>query len=142
MSRLAIQEDRRHGNVVWVNPILEWSARDIRVYMEEHDLPPNPVVEHLHRSGECLCGAFAKSSDLREVEFFYPQAAKPLRELEAEVMRRGLPNPRWGGQGRVTIPREQLGLELCSSCELRDESNGVPMAMGRAIAKAVRRATR
>src|SRR3990167_745245 len=119
MSKQPIQEDRRHGNIVWVNPILDWSARDIRVYMEHHRIPTNPVVDSLHRSGECLCGAFAKSSDLREIEFFYPEAARPLRELELEVARRGLPNARWGGQVRVTIPREQLGLPLCSSCELR-----------------------
>ena len=42
------------GRAVWVNPLIDWTARDRKAYMKEHGLPVNPVVQKLCMSGECL----------------------------------------------------------------------------------------
>ena len=86
----------RKGGQVWVNPLLNWSNDLMREYRTTRGLPVNEVTEHLHMSGECLCGAFARPGELEEVGFFYPDFVKQIRDLEAEVKAKGLPACKWG----------------------------------------------
>jgi hypothetical protein len=96
-----------------VSPLVHWTDAHMREYRARHRcqldhdhaphrlchegaLPLNEVTEHLHMSGECLCGAYAKPGELDEVEFFYPHAAEPLRKLEAEAEAAGVPYCKWG----------------------------------------------
>ena len=113
---------RREGARVWVNPTLEWSALDVSRYVDAQGLQRNPVVDKLHRSGECLCGALADPKELGEIEFWYPEVGKRIRELEHACFKRGLPY-RWGRDASVPIDPAQPMLPLCQSCETRwDES--------------------
>jgi 3'-phosphoadenosine 5'-phosphosulfate sulfotransferase (PAPS reductase)/FAD synthetase len=126
----AIDQD---GAIVWVSPLVHWTDAHMREYRARHRcqldhehaphrlctpnaLPLNEVTEHLHMSGECLCGAYAKPGELDEVEFFYPETAAQLRALEAETGAAGIAACRWGqkppGGGDATIPAGRL----CSSC--------------------------
>lgn len=121
------------GSIVWVSPLVHWTDAHMREYRARHRcnlphqhakhmlcydnaLPLNEVTTHLHMSGECLCGAFAKPGELEEIEFFYPGATKPLRDLEQEAAAAGIPACRWGkkppGQTNGTSPAGRL----CSSC--------------------------
>lgn len=71
---------------IWVSPIMDWTQADCDEYIEEHDLPRNPVVENIHRSGECFCGAFAtRDEELIDLQAHYPDHAEWLMELEKEV---------------------------------------------------------
>jgi 3'-phosphoadenosine 5'-phosphosulfate sulfotransferase (PAPS reductase)/FAD synthetase len=99
-----------------VNPILKWSGIDVSRYIEEHGLERNPVVDKLHRSGECLCGALAHPRELEWIEFWYPDVAARIRDLERQCYERGL-RYRWG-HVRVAPPdpRQQM-LPLCYSCQ-------------------------
>jgi 3'-phosphoadenosine 5'-phosphosulfate sulfotransferase (PAPS reductase)/FAD synthetase len=126
----AIDQD---GAIVWVSPIVHWTDAHMREYRARHRcqqdhehaehrlcfdgaLPLNEVTEHIHMSGECLCGAYAKPGELDEVEFFYPETAARLRALEAEAEAASIPACRWGqkppGGGDVDTPAGRL----CSSC--------------------------
>ncbi|KAB1146783.1 phosphoadenosine phosphosulfate reductase family protein [Streptomyces luteolifulvus] len=106
----AIDQD---GAIVWVSAIVHWTDVHMREYraryrcQQDHEhaqhrlcfdgaLPLNEVTEHLHMSGECLCGAFAKPGELDEIEFFYPEVAGALRDLERQAERAGIPACRWG----------------------------------------------
>jgi 3'-phosphoadenosine 5'-phosphosulfate sulfotransferase (PAPS reductase)/FAD synthetase len=119
------------GSIVWVSPLVHWTDAHMREYRARHRcqldhehaphrlchdgaLPLNEVTEHLHMSGECLCGAYAKPGELDEVEFFYPEAAKPLRALEAEAEQAGIRYCKWG-QPNGKTPTGPAG-RLCSSC--------------------------
>ena len=62
-------------------------------YFAHYGVPRNPVVDLIHKSGECLCGAFAKPNELREIEYWYPEVGKRIRDLEAKVRAAGFP---WG----------------------------------------------
>lgn len=111
---------RRERAQLWINPILEWSALDVNRYMEEHGIPRNPVVDKLHRSGECLCGALARPEELEEVGFWYPEVAKRLKNLEHACFKLELPY-RWGSKPSTAIEPLQPMLPLCRDCPTRWE---------------------
>lgn len=110
-------EHRREGAQVWVNPIVTWSKRDCLDEIERAGLPRNPVVDKLHKSGECLCGAFARKGEIEELELWYPEVAAEIHALEAKVEAAGHDRCRWGVKTRPVHP-DQLRLlgPLCSSC--------------------------
>lgn len=93
-----VQEIKRRRGQVWVAPILEWSKYAINDYIEQQNLQRNPVVDMLHMSGECLCGAYAHPGDLEELRQWFPDKAREIEELEARVHDAGYPW-RWDDEG-------------------------------------------
>lgn len=85
-----IQED---GVKIWCAVIHDWSKKDCNKYIEEQGLPQNPVVLKINKSGECLCGAFARKGELDQLIEHYPEVAEKIRRLEEEVQAAGFP---WG----------------------------------------------
>lgn len=110
---------REHAQL-WINPIHQWTALEVSRYVDAQGLQRNPVVDTLHRSGECLCGALADPRELDEIAFWYPAVAARLRDLERQCFDRGLPY-RWGRRASVPIDPNQPMLPLCSSCSTRWE---------------------
>ncbi len=87
--------------------------------MEFLSLRRSPVVDLIHKSGECLCGAFASKGELAELALWFPAVAAELRELEAEVQ----PRFGWGWEGRPPDKRArrrrsagQIEMPLCHNC--------------------------
>ena len=112
------RRDRKMPGIVWVCPTLDWTALDCTEYIDTQGLQRNPVVDKLHRSGECLCGALARPEEIREIDLWYPEAGKRIHALEEECFKRGLPSE-WGSRKQEMPAPEQLGMELCQSCETR-----------------------
>jgi 3'-phosphoadenosine 5'-phosphosulfate sulfotransferase (PAPS reductase)/FAD synthetase len=113
----------REGAKVWVAPILNWSSDDKNDYIEAQGLPRNPVVGALCMSGECLCGAFARPDEMVEIETFYPETARRIRDLEARAREVGV-HARWGTRPpREPKEERQLSLPLCHSCQARRETD-------------------
>lgn len=112
----------RVGAQVWVNPILDWAKADCHDFMEAERLPRNEVVDLLHRSGECLCGALAHHSEMREIETWYPGEAETLHGYERLAREHGHLEDVWAG--RLTVNRRQMriGLPLCQSCVREQEA--------------------
>ncbi|MEV6399578.1 phosphoadenosine phosphosulfate reductase family protein [Streptomyces sp. NPDC051907] len=127
------EEVDREGALLWVSPIVHWTDAHMREYRARHRcnlphqhaehqlcwpdaLPLNAVTVHLHMSGECLCGAFAKPNELDEIEFFYPHAAKPLRDLQREAEALGLTACTWGQRPPGSRRRRPAG-RLCAKCD-------------------------
>ena len=108
---------QRQGNTVWVAPILEFTSKDIWDYRDEHQLPRNEVVDVLHMSGECLCGAFSKPGELDYIGHFYPDIVNRIRLLERRAHEQGLKSCHWGPQSSKAI-REAPG-PLCNGCVYR-----------------------
>ena len=120
---------RRDGAKVWVNPILAFSARDVNTYIEVYGLQRNPVVDKLHRSGECLCGALARPEELDEIAYWYPDVAAGIRDLERRCFESGLPY-NWGSKPSPTTPESQgRFLDLCQSCQTRWEVSAPEIAI-------------
>lgn len=108
---------RRQGAQLWVNPILDWSKSDCHDYMQWSRLPRNPVVDLLHRSGECLCGALAHHSEMREIETWFPETAEELHGYEQLSRDNGHLEDVWAGRlGAVSRRQLRIAGELCQSC--------------------------
>ena len=119
---------RRMGNVepiqkdgarIWCAVIHDWTKEDCNRYLAANAIQRNPVVDRLCKSGECLCGAFAKRGELTELAAEYPEVAARIRALEAEVADR-FP---WGWEGRPTRDHldrskgQQLFEFMCTDCK-------------------------
>lgn len=108
----------RIGAQVWVNPILAWTKADCHTFMEIERLERNPVVDLLHRSGECLCGALAHQSEIKDIEAWYPKAAAELHGYEQLARENGHIEDVWARRLR-NVSRQQLRIDhpLCVGCE-------------------------
>lgn len=107
----------RVGAQVWMNPILDWTAADCNQFIETEGLARNPVVDLLHRSGECLCGALAHRSEFADIQGWFPDVATEIQGYEQLAREHGHLEDVWAG--RLTVNRQQLRIDhpLCSSCE-------------------------
>lgn len=111
------EEVQIEGRRIWVAPIHDWSKLDTTNLLEYAQQPRNPVVDLIHKSGECLCGAFAKKGELAELNMW--DLTRPaydyLKNLEDEVG----PKFGWGwGERPRRNNQELLPLgPLCWSCD-------------------------
>lgn len=117
---------QRVGRQLWVAPLLQWSKEEVLHLLEAERIPRNPASVTIHKSGECLCGAYARRGELQELCFWFPDTGKRLLELERIAREEGFPwgweegPPEWWEQakaGQAFLP----GFEpepgwLCSSC--------------------------
>jgi len=114
---------RRRGASVWAAPLEHWKKRDCHDYMDHYELDRNPVVDLLHMSGECLCGAYARLDEMADLEAWFPEEAAYLRDLERRVEEAGQVSCMWGYPARYTSlqhPAQQhLFSPLCVGCETK-----------------------
>lgn len=124
--RMSSPEFSRDRSIIWIAPIVNWTKSDINLYRKLNpDIPRNPVSDMLHMSGECMCGAFAKVGERNALEFFYPEFAKRISDIEKKVMLNQnikLERTTWGwGVHRKRNRSKKIG-ELCSSCEFGENN--------------------
>lgn len=113
------------GRKYFVAPIWDWTARDTREYIRAQGIRPNPVAALIHKSGECLCGAFAKPGELDEIRTWFPEVAAEIDDIEQEARAAGFPwgwedaPPKWftrHSNGQGFLPGMVPEGVLCSSC--------------------------
>ena len=128
------EECQIDGQRIWVAPIHDWTKRDIHEFMERWKIPKNPIVGLIHKSGECLCGAFAKPGELEELNLWPEtrEAYHRIKALEAEVAAKGFPwsweqgPPEWWmekkrGQCFMLEYDNNKPQHLCWSCNKRQQ---------------------
>ncbi|MFB4275787.1 phosphoadenosine phosphosulfate reductase family protein [Nonomuraea sp. MTCD27] len=104
------------GGIIWCSPIVHFTNAQMAEYRTRFNLPRNPVSEHLHMSGECLCGCFSKEGELEEIEFFYPKAAYRIRSLEKRVEAAGIAACKWGKRPPGAVDSAEPAGRLCRKC--------------------------
>jgi 3'-phosphoadenosine 5'-phosphosulfate sulfotransferase (PAPS reductase)/FAD synthetase len=109
----AIQKIRAQ---VWMSLIHDWSKADVLAYVQNHSLPRNPVVDVLHHSCECLCGAFAREGEREEIAFWYPKTADHISRLEAKVKAAGQSGCVWAPAAAARDNGGSSSRPLCASC--------------------------
>jgi 3'-phosphoadenosine 5'-phosphosulfate sulfotransferase (PAPS reductase)/FAD synthetase len=115
--RVDVPLHERVGSAIWVSPIAEWTKLDLNTYRLLNDVPTNQVADLLHMSGECLCGSFAKASELEEIGYWYPTVRADIEALEVEIADRpDIPKERrkWGWGIDREVPSRSGA--MCSSC--------------------------
>lgn len=113
------QPINRVGSQVWVNPLIDWTDREMRDYRAKWNVPQSDVAALMHRSGECNCGAFAAPGERQDIATFYPEFDAWLTDLERRAELAGAQNCKWGS--RPDEPAEPAG-PMCSDCQLRLEA--------------------
>jgi 3'-phosphoadenosine 5'-phosphosulfate sulfotransferase (PAPS reductase)/FAD synthetase len=123
------------GSVLWCSPIVWWTNDHMAEYRRRylcHDLhehaphrlcrpgvlPRSEVTDHLHMSGDCLCGAYARPDERDEIGFFYPEVAERIRRIEADVAAAGIKRCVWGAGKQAGDPEltDAAPGPLCSRC--------------------------
>lgn len=99
------EEVQIDGRRIWCAPIHDWSKLDTSMVIEHAKAKRNPVVDLIHKSGECCCGAFANNGELQELSMW--DATRPTYEriiaLQKRVRAAGFP---WGWEEQP--PKEYL----------------------------------
>ena len=119
-------EHTREGSAVWVSPLINWTNEHMAEYRAQNpDMPHNTVTDHLHMSGECLCGAFAHHGEIHEIEMFYPEVVEEIRRLEVVAAEAGHDEQKcqwgWGAYRDDPNRLNHKSGPMCSSCEFRNE---------------------
>lgn len=145
--RLKSEPVQKEGRKVWAAPLFYWNNDQVREYRSTvlAHVPKNPAKEFLCMSGECLCGAYARKGELAQIETFFPETGRYLRDLERRVRERGLPwgweeaPPGWwlalrnaekaGQQDWFDDETEEAIGMLCSSCQFKKETEEVEEVM-------------
>jgi 3'-phosphoadenosine 5'-phosphosulfate sulfotransferase (PAPS reductase)/FAD synthetase len=117
MTGTARGEWERKGNQLWVNPLIGWTNTEMAAYRREHRLPVSDVTALLHKSGECMCLAFAAKGERAMTISLFPEwYEEKIRPLEEEAFRRGLKRWQWGWGAGADLPTTPIG-PMCHGCE-------------------------
>jgi len=112
-----VEAVNREGARVWVAPLTWFKGTDKNRYMQEYDLPRNEVVDQLHMSGECLCGAFAKPGELDWIRYCgFHDVVEQIELLERKAEAAGVPCV-WGAGSPSRTGAERAPGFLCVGCE-------------------------
>lgn len=138
--RLKSEAVQKDGRRIWCAPFFYYSNDQVREYREKQlaHVPKNPAKEYLCMSGECLCGAYARPNELKQIEAFFPEMGNYLRNLEKRVRAAGFPwgwdeaPPAWWSKmkaaekfGQSDAFVDELDSEiqmLCTTCQFKHEN--------------------
>lgn len=115
-----VDEVQMDGRRIWVAPIHDWTKLDTTYLLEYADQPRNPVVDLIHKSGECLCGSFAKPGELKELGMWdlTRPAYDRIKRLQTEVF------PKFHHGWGERPPRQKKGQlklgPLCWNCSIEN----------------------
>lgn len=126
VARKAIDEPRgRLKRCAWSNPIIGFTKAHLFSLREQAGLPQCEGSALIHKSGECLCAAFPQPPGmLKEIEFWFPETGRYIRELEREAAKAGKLYCEWG-KGVSKGKAKPVG-PLCQGCELFKDSVTAP----------------
>jgi len=128
------ESERRMENVepesegprwVWHAPIHDWTKDDCREYLDEHDLPRNPLWDTLGRSGDCFCGCFGSPEEKLDLRAAGCESqAEWIEELEESVdldAKQERETWAWGAfdddeRARERAENDDAQMLLCSTC--------------------------
>lgn len=119
-----VEDISRSGAQLWVAPCIEFTTDDKESYIDQEDLPRNPVVEAIGMSGECMCGTFAGPNELGIVAEHFPATAGEIDEIQQACAERGV-HAVWGTRppkvDKYTLPLPGIprALPMCANCAPR-----------------------
>lgn len=120
------EEVQIEGRRIWCAPIHDFTKLDTTEALQWADQPRNPVVDLIHKSGECLCGAYAKKGELAELGLWdiTREAHSRLVKLESEIK----PKFGWGWEDGPPVRRwkptwTNKMSSLCWSCDKAAEQS-------------------
>lgn len=109
----------RDGAKVWVNIVHDWTKLDCNRYLAANGIERSPVADLIEKSGECLCGAYAKPGEFDHLKFFCPKTAARLAAMRGSSSR---PCWGWGASDRKQWEKALAKMKtarrpLCHGCD-------------------------
>ena len=132
-STIPVSLHRASRGQVWVNVIHDYTKRDCLDCIKRGGFERNPCSIKIHKSGECMCGAFAQDGELDcEIKLFYPEFVAYMRDLEQRVWDAGFPwrwdqrRPQWfedqqRGQAFMFDMKPDAPMPMCHKCAGGDD---------------------
>jgi phosphoadenosine phosphosulfate reductase len=70
-----------------INPIIDWTERDVWEYIERYNLPTNPLYSEFSRVG-CWCCPFKTKNEWKKMEELYPKDVERLNSNLHDLAKR------------------------------------------------------
>jgi 3'-phosphoadenosine 5'-phosphosulfate sulfotransferase (PAPS reductase)/FAD synthetase len=121
-----VERIQKDGSRIYCAVIHDWDKKRCNDYITENNLERNAVVDLVHMSGECLCGAFAHPGEREELRLWFPDAVAEIERIEVEVAKTEKPCV-WGQRPTKVKGQEEMAfMPLCVGCAKRedDHANG------------------
>jgi 3'-phosphoadenosine 5'-phosphosulfate sulfotransferase (PAPS reductase)/FAD synthetase len=80
---------REIGEHYLYSPIFDWRKEDINKYVEQNNLPLNPIYDVIGRSGECMCGVYQTLKEIKAIRDNFPEFFDQFVELEKHFRSKG-----------------------------------------------------
>ena len=116
-GRTVVGDVERDGRVIWSNPLHDFSKLDCRRILEFYGIPESPVYKFIHKSGECLCGAFGSPEELRETALFFPDDPTVKRLVEMDRKQRETRGWGWGQRPVNGTCKIKGAGPMCAKCD-------------------------
>jgi len=124
------ESQRRMGHVqsvveadrwTWHAPIHDWRKSTVVAYIDDLDLPDNPLWSTLGRSADCWCGCFGSPEEVLDAEACgLDDVVDMIGSLESQVDRDDEKGKwAWGGMSDTQARAERASgrdMTLCSAC--------------------------
>jgi phosphoadenosine phosphosulfate reductase len=66
-----------------INPVLNWTSKDIWEYIDKNSLPVNPLYKHFDRIG-CWCCPFRTDKEWKKIKELFPEKASLFEQVLVE----------------------------------------------------------
>jgi 3'-phosphoadenosine 5'-phosphosulfate sulfotransferase (PAPS reductase)/FAD synthetase len=134
-NKIATESRRNgHSNIIFVNPILDWSDNDVTNYRWDHEIPENPFYSTVRGSGDCQCnwGNFITARKLQQhAPILWAERVSVIDRISREKHGYGW-DGELEGQSQMFDDDGEICEGLCSNCS-RDKGGIVEAQEWRAL---------
>ena len=120
-------------SIVFVKPIYYKSNNWVSEYWIKNNMKRSPCYDSIGMSGDCLCGCFSDSHELKLLELNHPEVFNKIKELEKKYAtnNRAAIYSHWGNSNNTTTAdiENQTTLapfienSICNECHFDNEVN-------------------
>jgi len=79
--------DRRHFKCFIIHPIIDWTEAQVLNFLNQRNLPLNPLYKKFRRATECWCGVFKSRRDFELLKAHNPELFRKLLDVERSFRR-------------------------------------------------------
>lgn len=103
-------------NEIIVAPIYDWLTKDVWEYFRLNKFERAPAYSTLQISGDCLCGAFARSHEPEAIARHYPDLWGRIANLQEAVKHKFKDRWRWGWGAFRERKKSTAARVICADC--------------------------